>query len=170
MALLPQSSVGQMDREIQTRPPAERQSQLLQYPLSRVCTTININSSPLSAAYVRRWIRSALLQIMVCRLIGTKPLSGQTFRYSQELSPGPLVYRTKHQWNFNQNRKRFIHGNASEYIVCEMTAILSRGGWANWTTIKHAVWPSKCIVNTHVWIDLYQFHWNLLWKVTMTLN
>ena len=28
MAMLPQSSVGQMDREIQTRPPPERQSQL----------------------------------------------------------------------------------------------------------------------------------------------
>ena len=164
MAMLPQSSVGQMDREIQTRPPAERQSQLPKYLLSRVCTTINVNSSPHSAAYVRRIC--ALLQIMVCRLFGTKPLSAQTFRYSQELSPGPLVYRNKLQWNFNQNRKLFIHGNASEYIVCEMAAILSRGG-ANWTRIKHAVWPSKCIFNTHVWINLYLFH---LWTVTMTLN
>ena len=129
MAMLPQSSVGQMDREIQTRPPAERKSQLPKYLLSRVCTTINVNSSPHSAAYGRRWIGSALLQqIMVCRLFGTKPLSEQTFRYSQELSPGPLVYRNKLQWNFNQNRKLFIHGNASEYIVCEMAAILSRGG------------------------------------------
>ena len=163
MTMLPQSFLGQMDREIQTRPPAERQSQLPKYLLSRVCTTINVNSSPRSAAYVRRWIGSALLQIMVCRLFGTKPLSGQKFCYSQELSPGPLVYRNKLQWNFNQNRKLFIHGNASEYIVCEMAAILSRGGgWANWTRIKHAVWPSKCIFNTHVWINLYQFHWNVL--------
>ena len=128
MAMLPQSSVGQMDREIQTRPPAERQSQLSKYLLLRVCTTINVNSSPHSAAYMRRWIGSALLQIMVCRLFGTKPLSEQTFCYSQELSPGPLVYGNKLQWNFNRNRKLFIHGNASEYIVCEMAAILSRGG------------------------------------------
>ena len=162
MAMLPQSSVGQVDREIQTRPPAERQSQLPKYLLSRVCTTINANSSPHSAAYVRRWIGSALLQIMVCRLFGTKPLFEQTFRYFQKLSPGPLVYRNKLQWIFNQNRKLFIHGNASEYIVCEMAAILSRGGWVNWTRIKHAVWPSKCIFNTHVWINLYQFHWNVL--------
>ena len=163
MAMLPQSSVGQMDREIQTRPPAERQSQLPKYLLSRVCTTINVNSSPHSAAYMRRWIGSVLLQIMVCRLFGTKPLSEQTFRYSQELSPGPLVYRNKLRWNFNRNIKLFIHGNASEYIVCEMAAILSRGwGWSNWTRIKHAVWPSKCIINTHVWINLYQFHWNVL--------
>ena len=130
MAMLQQSSVGQMDREIQTRPPAERQSQLPKHLLSRVCTTINVNSSPHSAAYMRRWIESALLQIMVCRLSGTKQLSEQTFRYSQELSPGPLVYRNKLQWNFNQTRKLFNHGNASEYIVCEMAAILSRGwGW-----------------------------------------
>ena len=65
---------------------------------------------------------------MVCRLFGTKPLSEQTFRYSQELSPGPLVYRNKLQWNFHQSRKGFIHGNASEYIVCETAAILSGGG------------------------------------------
>ena len=129
MAMLPQSSVGQMAREIQTRPPAERQSQLLKYLLSRVCTTIKVNSSPHSAAYVRRWIGPALLQIMVCRLFGTKPLSEQTFRYSQELSPASLVYRNELQWNFNQNRKLFIHGNASEYIVCEceIAAIVSRG-------------------------------------------
>ena len=69
MAMLPQTSVGQMDREIQTRPPAERQSQLPKYLLSRVCTTINVNSSPHGAAYVRRWIGSALLQIIVCRLL-----------------------------------------------------------------------------------------------------
>ena len=31
---------------------------------------------------------------------------------------------------FYQSRKHFAHGNASEYIVCEMAAILSRGwGW-----------------------------------------
>ena len=136
MAMLPQSSVGQMDREIQTIPPAERQSQLPKYLLSRVCTTINGNSSPHCAAYMRRWIGSALLQIMVCRLFGTKPLSEQTFRSSQVLSPGPLVYMNNLQWNFNQNWKLFIHENASEYIVCEMAAILSGGGGGNCLTVE----------------------------------
>ena len=136
------------------------------YLLSRVCTTINVNSSPHSAAYMRRWIGSALLQIMVCRLFGTKPLSEQTFRYSQELSPGPLVYRNKLQWNFNQNRKFLfteMHLNISSVKwqpFCQ-GGILQRVG-ANWTRIKHAVWPSKCIFNTHVWINRYQFHWNVL--------
>ena len=35
--------------------------------------------------------------------------------------------RDKLQWNFNQNTKHFIHKNASENIVFEMAAILSRG-------------------------------------------
>ena len=35
--------------------------------------------------------------------------------------------RNKLQWNFNQNTKLFIHANASENIICEMVAILSRG-------------------------------------------
>ena len=39
------------------------------------CNTMSINSFPPSAAYIREWIRSALVQIMVCRLFGTKPLS-----------------------------------------------------------------------------------------------
>ena len=133
--MLPQSSVGQMDRAIQTRPPADRQSQLPKYLLSRVCTTININSSSHSAAYMRRWIGSALLQIMVCRLFGTKPLSEQTFRYSQELSPGPLEYMNKLQWNFNQKWKLFIHGNASEYIVCKMAAIFET--FTQWHWIEY---------------------------------
>ena len=35
--------------------------------------------------------------------------------------------RNKIKWNINQNTKIFIHENASETIVCEMAAILSRG-------------------------------------------
>ena len=134
MAMLPQSSVGQMDREIQTRPPAERQSQLPKYLLSCVCTTINVNSSPLSAAYVRRWIGSALLQIMVCRLFGTKPLSEQTFRYSLELSPGPLIYRNKLQWNVKQNRKLFTEMHLNISSVKWQPFCQGSGGWGGGLT------------------------------------
>ena len=34
-----------------------------------------VNSSPPSAQYMCQWIRSLLVQIMACRLFGTKPLS-----------------------------------------------------------------------------------------------
>ena len=39
--------------------------------------------------------------------------------------------RNKLEWNCNQNTQLFIHKNASEYIVCEMAAILSRGRLVN---------------------------------------
>ena len=35
----------------------------------------------------------------------------------------------KLQWNFYQNTKLFLHENVFQNIVCEMAAILSRGGW-----------------------------------------
>ena len=39
--------------------------------------------------------------------------------------------RKKLRRNFNQNKKHFIHENASENIVSEMAAILSRGKWVD---------------------------------------
>ena len=39
--------------------------------------------------------------------------------------------RNKIQWNLNRNSYVFIQENASENIVCEMAAILSRGRWVN---------------------------------------
>ena len=37
--------------------------------------------------------------------------------------------RSNLQWIQNQNLKLFFHENASENIICEMAAILSRGRW-----------------------------------------
>ena len=72
--------------------------------------------------------------------------SGQHwFRYWLVTYPAPSHYlnqcwvfvnwtlRNKLQWNFHQNTKLFIHENASENIVCEMVAILSRGRWVKAT-------------------------------------
>ena len=44
------------------------------------------------------------------------------------------TFRNKLQWNLNQNTKLFIHENASENIVCEMAAILSKGRWVKTMT------------------------------------
>ena len=43
----------------------------------------SFNSSPPSAAYIRQWIGSALVQIMACRLFGAKPLSKPMLGYCQ---------------------------------------------------------------------------------------
>ena len=42
-----------------------------------------INSFLPSAAYMRQWIGSALVQIMACRLFGAKPLSKKMLRFCQ---------------------------------------------------------------------------------------
>ena len=44
---------------------------------------IVINSSPPSAAYIRQWIGSALVQIIACPLFGAKPLSKPKLCYCQ---------------------------------------------------------------------------------------
>ena len=42
-----------------------------------------------------------------------------------------LTLRNTLQWNYNKNTNIFIQENASEYIACEMAAILSMGRWVN---------------------------------------
>ena len=84
-----------------------------------------LNSSPPSAAYMYQWIGSVLVQIMACRLFGTLPWSKQMLGYYQ-LDPWEQKFV-----NVNQNTKLFIHKNATENIVSEMAAILSRKRWVN---------------------------------------
>ena len=55
-----------------------------------------VNSSPPSAAYMRQWIRTALVQIMACRLFGAKPLSKPMLVYCHV----NWMLRNKCQWNF----------------------------------------------------------------------
>ena len=45
--------------------------------------TLLFNTSLPSAAYMPKWIGSALVQIMACRLIGAKPLSKPVLGYYQ---------------------------------------------------------------------------------------
>ena len=53
--------------------------------LMHICITQPqwVNLSPPSAAYMRQWIGSALVQIMACRLFSTNPLSKQMLVYCQ---------------------------------------------------------------------------------------
>ena len=67
---------------------------------------------PPSAAYMRRWIGSALV-LNQCWVIVNWTL------------------RNKLQWKFNQNILFFIPENASENIVRERAPILSRGRWVD---------------------------------------
>ena len=78
-----------------------------------------VNSSPPSAEFMSHWIWSALVQIMACCLECAKPLSEPMLTYCQS---GNIF-----QWNFIWNWNIFIQENASEHVICEMAAILSRG-------------------------------------------
>ena len=57
---------------------------------------VNKHISP-SAAYMRQWTGSALVQVMACRIFGAKPLSKPMLGYCKT---GTL--RNKLQWNCNQ--------------------------------------------------------------------
>ena len=64
--------------------------------------------------------QSALVQIMACRLFGTKPLSKRMLGYYQlDLQEQTVKCKSKMEL-------LFIQENAFENVVCEMKAILSR--------------------------------------------
>ena len=92
------------------------------------CPLCNVfNSSPSSDAYMLQWIGSALIQVMACRQVGDKPLKLNQCWFIVNLDPFGTNFNDiliKIQ-NFSFTK------NASENIVCEMAAILSRGRWVN---------------------------------------
>ena len=70
---------------------------------------------PPSTAYTCRWIGSEFVQIMACCPFGTKPLSKQMLGYCQPLGT-----------DSSEILNKIFHKNASENIVCQMAAVLSR--------------------------------------------
>ena len=92
---------------------------------------IMINSSPPSAAYMREWMGSALVQIMACAYWTPSHFLNQRWVIVN------WILKNKFQWKFNQSAKHFVHENASDNIICEMAAILSMGRWVNGIEICH---------------------------------
>ena len=68
-----------------------------QNPYNNMLSEDTLNSSPSSAAYMRQWIGSALVQIMACRLFGAKPLS------KPMLAIINWNDRNKRKWYFNRS-------------------------------------------------------------------
>ena len=64
-------------------------------------------SSPRSAAYIRQWIVSALVQIMACRLFGAKPSSKPVLGYHQ------LDHQEQNSVQFESE---FYHFNSRKFI------------------------------------------------------
>ena len=83
-----------------------------------------INSSLPSAAYMRKWIGSALVQIMACRLFGAKPLPEPMLTYckldhgEQTLVKFESKYKPFHPWKCIskcrlRNSNHFVQGEMS---------------------------------------------------------
>ena len=97
-----------------------------------------------SAAYMRQWIGSALVQIMACRLVGAKPLSKLMLGYHL------LDFRNKLQWVSNQNTTFFIQEDAFENVVYEMAAVFSRRKWVKmihkeYSWFLNQFFPTLCL-------------------------
>ena len=107
---------------------------------------LNNSSSP-GGAYMRQWIRPALVQIIAFCLFGAKPLSKPMLAY----------------WPVGKNFTEILikiqkvsFAKLHLKIVREMAAILSRGRWvycAENINVKTASWKFalKCIINVIWW-------------------
>ena len=87
-----------------------------------------INSLP-SAAYMRQWTGSALVQMMVCRLFGTKQLSKPV------LGHYILNIGNKLQWFFNQNTNFSLTEMHLKKIICQNGGHFGQGE-INWQNLK----------------------------------
>ena len=89
------------------------------------------DNKPPSAAYMRQWIGSALVQVMASRLLGAKPLSKPVLGYCQ-LDPWE-------QTSVKFELKIFSFINIHEIlfkIVCEIAAIWFRERWVKYRKIE----------------------------------
>ena len=80
---------------------------------------IAVDSSPPSAAYLRHWIGSALLQITACRLFGAEPYLDQCWVVVN------WTLTNKLQWNSIQNAILFIQENASYETLWKTQKVLN---------------------------------------------
>ena len=86
-----------------------------------------INPSPLSAVYMRQWNGSALVQVMVCRLIDAKPLPDLIVTYCQ---------LNKLQWNL-------IGQKFHSWKCIWICRLWMAGGWVNIIKICKGTLPDR---------------------------
>ena len=92
-----------------------------------------IKSSRPSDVYMRQRIWSTVVQIIVCRLVGAKPLSEVL---NQCWNIVDLNLRNRLQWNLKRISYIFIQANAFENAVWEMVAILSWPQCVDWSLLN----------------------------------
>ena len=100
---------------------------------SRRLLLYSTNSSPLTACMCQ-WIRSALIKIMACRLVGAKPLS-QPMLDDQSLETSLSEFVIKIQifhlrkciWKYRlRNGSHFVHGIWVKYLEFKRSLVVGR--------------------------------------------
>ena len=110
-----------------------------------------------SAAFLRQWIVSALVQVMA-----------SDNWLNQCCVVVNWTLRNKFHDSFNRNSKIFINENASENIVCEMAAILSRG---RWDKIQYNWWATVSLLCDHRYPSDVGLPWTvevIVWRDIVT--
>ena len=91
----------------------------------------DIISSPPSAAYMRQWTRSELVQVMACRLFGAKPLPEPMLAFCQLDSWEHIS--VKFEWEFYN----FLSKHAFGIVVCQTGGNFVQG------EISYFIWPTR---------------------------
>ena len=88
------------------------------YETSIKCTC-TFNSSPICAAYMRQWTRSALVQVMACRLFGAKPLPKPMLHYCQLDSWERISVKFESKfYHFHLKNALKLSSVCNEHCVC----------------------------------------------------
>ena len=85
-------------------------------------TTVSFDQLRLCKAYMRQWTVSALIQIMVCRLVGAKPLPDPILTYHHQLEQNKNSgISIKIQWMFLNKRVWKYHlPNGDHFVSASM--------------------------------------------------
>ena len=108
----------------------------------RISLYFSFNSSPPSTVHMSQWTGSALVQIMACRLIGTKPLP-------ELILTVDWTCRNKFQGHFNQNSNIMIIENTFKNRCLRNGDNFVQRRWINWMGQKQ-----KCT-------------WRYLWQISI---
>ena len=97
------------------------------------------NSLRLRDAYMRRWTRSSLVQIMACRLLGAKPLSEPMLTYSQLGLKEQNSVKYQSKWEHFHSRK------------CDFPTKLSWGRWVKLHNMMYVPLGYSLIIEESAW-------------------
>ena len=113
-----------------------------------------INQSPPSAAFMRQWSGPALIEIMVCRLFGTQPLSKLTLIWYKldPLEQTSVKFESKHKlfhswkciWKFRLRNGSHIVQREIDYILWLCMEVFSLikmcVAWKGWVWNIIPIW------------------------------